>query len=254
MKQDLRHAFQILLRHPRFTVVAVLTLALGIGANTAIFTIVNAVLLERLPFREPQRIVSLWEEGAHRPGRNNTIGPANFIRWRERSLSFDAMAAWAGETFTLSSASAPARQVEAELASAGYFEMLGARPVAGRTFTKQEDEERDAHPVALVSHGFAQREFGGAGTAIGRTIALNDRSFAVSGVLPQGFKGLDDDTDVGGVVGATVGFRLGSAFSFYVAAEDYVYGRKIDETTLDAESKTQNDVQIALGFGFPVGR
>jgi hypothetical protein len=70
----------------------------------------------------------------------------------------------------------------------------------------------------------------------------------------QAYENLQDDTDVGGVVGATLGFRLGSMFSFYVAAEDYVYGRKIDETTLDADSKTQNDVQIALGFGFPVGR
>ena len=91
--QDIRYAFRMCVRTPGFTVIAVIALALGIGANTAIFTIVNAVLLERLPFREPQRIVSLWEEGAHRPGRNNTLGPANFIRWRERSTSFDAMAA-----------------------------------------------------------------------------------------------------------------------------------------------------------------
>src|SRR5207244_328916 len=79
--QDIRYAVRMCVRTPGFTVIAVVALALGIGANTAIFTIVNAVLLERLPFREPNRIVSLWEEGAHRPGKNNSVGPANFLRW-----------------------------------------------------------------------------------------------------------------------------------------------------------------------------
>src|SRR5207247_5657910 len=91
--QDIRYALRVCAHTPGFTAVAVLALALGIGANTAIFTIVNAVLLERLPFHDPDRIVALWEEGAHRPGKNNTLGPANFIRWRERSTSFDAAAA-----------------------------------------------------------------------------------------------------------------------------------------------------------------
>ncbi len=90
---DLRYTIRMLRKSPLFTFAVILTVALGIGANTAIFTIVNAVLLERLPFREPDRIVSVWEEGAHRPGKSNSVGPANFIRWRERSASFDAMAA-----------------------------------------------------------------------------------------------------------------------------------------------------------------
>src|SRR5262249_50702129 len=115
---------------------------------------------------------------------------------RDRQHSFDALAAWDSETFTLSSPSAPARQVQGELASAAYFEMLGATPVAGRTFTKPEDDERDAHPLALVSYAFPQRGLGGSGAAVGRPITLNDRSFAVIGVLPQGFKGLADTTDV----------------------------------------------------------
>src|ERR1700682_181463 len=91
--QDIRYALRLCLRTPGFTAVAVLALALGIGANTAIFTIVNAVLLEPLPFRDPGRIVVLWEEGANRPGRSNVLGPAQFLRWGDRATAFDAMAA-----------------------------------------------------------------------------------------------------------------------------------------------------------------
>src|SRR5213083_2126048 len=91
--QDIRYAIRVCVRTPGFTVVAVLALALGIGANTAIFTIVNAVLLERLPYRDADRIVALWEESGRRPGRSNTVGPSQFIRWRERNTSFERMAA-----------------------------------------------------------------------------------------------------------------------------------------------------------------
>ena len=92
--QDIRYAIRLLLRTPGFTAVAVLALALGIGANTAIFTIVNAVLLEPLPFQDPARLVVLWETNARRPGRSNVVGPANFVRWRERATAFEEMSAF----------------------------------------------------------------------------------------------------------------------------------------------------------------
>src|SRR5262249_2075983 len=87
--QDIRYAIRLCVRTPGFTVVAVLALALGIGANTAIFTIVNAVLLERLPYKDPQRLVAVWEENSRRPGRANTVSPGNYLRWRERAAAFD---------------------------------------------------------------------------------------------------------------------------------------------------------------------
>src|SRR5512141_150610 len=92
---DIRYAIRLCLRAPGFTAVAVLALALGIGANTAIFTIVNAVLLERLPFRQSDRLVVLWEENGRRPGRSNVLGPSQFLRWRDRATSFEATAALA---------------------------------------------------------------------------------------------------------------------------------------------------------------
>src|SRR2546423_12223359 len=91
--QDIRYAIRLGVRTPGFTTVAVLALALGIGANTAIFTIVNAALIERLPYEDPQRLVVLWEQSARRPGRANTVGPANYLRWRERATAFENMAA-----------------------------------------------------------------------------------------------------------------------------------------------------------------
>src|SRR5262252_234038 len=90
--QDVRYAVRLLLRTPGFTAVAVLALALGIGANSAIFTIVNAALIERLPFRDPSRVVLVWEENAKRPGRSNSVGPMNYLRWKDRATSFDGMA------------------------------------------------------------------------------------------------------------------------------------------------------------------
>ena len=193
---DLRYAARLLINSPAFTIVAVATLALGIGANTAIFSVVDAALLNPLPFPDSDRLVALTSTVQRDTVERRPFSYPDYRDVRDRSHSFDAMAAWSGETFTLSSSDAPARQVEGEVASAAYFDLLGARPVAGRVFSRIEDEERDAHAVAVVSHPFWQREFGGAATAIGRTITLNDRSFTVIGVLPQGFKGLDDDTDV----------------------------------------------------------
>src|SRR5262245_16233042 len=93
-QQDLRYAVRLLLRTPGFTAIAVVALALGIGANTAIFTVVNAALIEQLPFKDPQRLVVIWEESARRPGRPNVVGPANYLRWRERATSFESMSAF----------------------------------------------------------------------------------------------------------------------------------------------------------------
>jgi predicted permease len=193
---DLRYAARLLIKSPAFTVVAIATLALGIGANTAIFSVVDAALLNPLPFPDSDRLVVLSSTVRRDAIERRAFSYPDYRDLRDRSQSFDGMAAWSSETFTLSAPDAPARQVQGELAAHGYFELLGATPAAGRVFTKTEDEERDGHPVAVVSYPFWQRELGGAPSAVGRTITLNDRLFTVIGVLPPGFTGLDDDTDV----------------------------------------------------------
>ncbi|MEO6239195.1 MAG: ABC transporter permease, partial [Vicinamibacterales bacterium] len=193
---DLRYAVRLLIRTPAFTVVAVATLGLGIGANTAIFSVVDAALINPLPFQDSERLVVLSNTVQRDTLERRPFSYPDYRDVRDRNQSFDGIAAWASATFTLSAASGPARQVEGELASAGYFALLGATPVAGRVFTTVEDEERDAHPVAVVSYPFWTRELGGAAAAIGRTITVNDRAVTVIGVLPRGFTGLDDDTDV----------------------------------------------------------
>jgi putative ABC transport system permease protein len=184
--QDIRYALRMCVRTPGFTIIAVLALALGIGANTAIFTIVNAVLLERLPFREPQRIVSLWEEGAHRPGKNNSVGPANFIRWRERSSSFDAMAAMVDLRANLTGGGDP-EEVVAQTVEPAFFPILGVSPLVGRTFTDAENRDPQV-AVVILAYDFWQRRFGGDRAIVGQTIQLNGRPQTVVGVMPHGFR------------------------------------------------------------------
>jgi putative ABC transport system permease protein len=184
--QDIRYAIRLCVRTPGFTIIAVVALALGIGANTAIFTIVNAVLLERLPFREPDRIVSLWEEGAHRPGHNNTLGPANFIRWRERSSSFDAMAGMVDTRANLTGRGDP-EEIVVQNVEAQFFPILGVSPLIGRTFTDTENRDPQSL-VVILGYDFWQRRFGGDPAIVGQTIQLNGRPQTVVGVMPQGFR------------------------------------------------------------------
>src|SRR5262245_42321522 len=138
--QDLRYAVRVCLRAPGFTTVAVLALALGIGANTAIFTIVNAVLLERLPFRDPDRIVVLWEENARRPGHSNVLGPSQFLRWGDRASSFEHMAAIADTRANLTGSGDP-EEVIVQNVTEGFFPILGVPPLLGRPFTDIENRD-----------------------------------------------------------------------------------------------------------------
>jgi putative ABC transport system permease protein len=193
---DLRYSARLLIKTPAFTTVAVATLALGIGANAAIFSVVNAALINPLPYPDSGRLVVVSTTVQRDTLELRSFSYPDYQDIRDRQSSFDAIAAWSSNAWTLSFPDAPARQIRGELASAGYLEMLGATPIAGRTFTRAEDEARDAHPVVLVSHGFWQRDLGGGADAIGRSLTINDRKFAVIGVLPAGFAGLDGGADL----------------------------------------------------------
>jgi putative ABC transport system permease protein len=184
--QDIRYAIRLCLRTPGFTAVAVVALALGIGANTAIFTLVDAVLLERLPFRDPGRLVVLWEEHARRPGRSNVLGPSQFLRWGDRVTAFDAMAAIADTRANLTSVGDP-EEVVVQNVTAQFFPILGVSPLVGRTFTDAENADPRSS-VVILGYDFWQRRFGGDPNVVGRPIQLNARPQTVVGVMPAGFR------------------------------------------------------------------
>jgi len=183
--QEFRHAFRSLRNRPGFTIAAVASLALGIGAATASFSVVNGVLLKPLPYDDPDRLVMVWEQNFPRGRDRNTVSPANFITWREQASVFENLAALYPASATLIGGGEPER-VGVVLASASLFPLLGVQPAAGRTYGAEDD--RDGAPlVALLGYGFWQRRFGGDASVVGRALTVNGQPVTVVGVLPQGF-------------------------------------------------------------------
>ena len=180
--QDVRYAIRMCLSAPAFTTVAIVALALGIGANTAIFTIVNAALIERLPFNDPQRLVALWEENDRRPGRANSVAPANYLRWRERADVFEEMSGFADFRTVLTGSGEP-EELTAQLAIGPLLNVLGTPPLVGRIFSAEELADSSINATVL-SHGLWVRRFGSDPTIVGRTIQLNGAASTVVGVMP----------------------------------------------------------------------
>ena len=183
--QDLRYGARSFLRAPRFTVPAVLALALGIGATSAIFSVVRGVLLEPLPYRDPGRIVSIWEANASRNRTRNVIGPANFAAWKERNRSFEYLGMAGPGRLNIILNGQP-YEVSGVLASSEVFKALGVQPQLGRTFSEQEDL-RDNDNVIVISHEFWQSRLAARDDIIGSTINANGRQRTVIGVMPPRF-------------------------------------------------------------------
>ena len=180
---DLRYAARMMEKNPGFTLIAVITLALGIGANTAIFTVVNAVLLRPLGFHDPSRLVIVAEKS---PYPTITTSYENYVDWRAQSQSFESMEGTRGATIALTGTGDPER-LNSRYATAGLFPLLGVDAVVGRTFRAEEDAAGGA-PVVLLSYGLWQRRFGGAADAVGKSITLDSRPYTIVGVLPKGFE------------------------------------------------------------------
>ena len=181
--QDLRYAFRVFARNPGFTAIAILTLALGIGANTAIFSVVNAVLLRPLEFHDPSRLVIVAEKS---PYPVISTSYQNWTDWRDQNHSFESLEAVRNTTLTLTGAGEPER-LNTQMATAGLFSMLGVNAIAGRTFTADEDRAGGA-PVVVLSYSLWQRRFGAAPGVIGKPITLDSRPYTVVGVMPPGFQ------------------------------------------------------------------
>jgi predicted permease len=180
--QDIRYGLRMLLKSPAFTAIAIITLALGIGANTALFSVVNGVLLNPLPYPQPERLIALF---SRTPESDHwSISYPNFLDWRHDNHSFSSIAAFRQDDLNLTGAGEPER-VKTNMVSATLFPMLGVNPVAGRLFTEQEDE-LGATPVALISEAFWRRKFG-ASDVIGRPLTLNAKTYTIIGVIPAGF-------------------------------------------------------------------
>jgi putative ABC transport system permease protein len=184
MIQDLRYGVRMLAKKPGFTLVAIITLALGIGANTAIFSVVNAVLLRSLPFTKPDRLVVMAEKD--REGSRMGAAYLNYQDWRAQAESFEAMAGFRSQIFNLTGVDKPLR-LQGRTVSWNFFELLGVVPQLGRGFVEQDDQP-GASPAAMISHGIWQEKFGGEPALVGNQVRLDGESFTVVGVLPRDFE------------------------------------------------------------------
>jgi len=184
--QDLRYGARMLLKKPGFTLIAVITLALGIGANTAIFSVVNAVLLRPLPYTEPERLMMINATDLSRAVTNMGINLPDFREWRAGNRSFEAMAAFSVENYNISGNEEPER-VTGAVASADLFKTMGVNPAQGRAFLSEE-EQYGRHRVVILSDSLWRRRFGAQTRLDGQTLKLNGEVFTVIGVAPRGFQ------------------------------------------------------------------
>jgi predicted permease len=182
--QDIRYGIRMVTKSPGFALIAILTLALGIGANTALFSVVNGVLLNPLPYEQPDRLVAVYSktnEFSH-----SSISYPNFLDWAREQHSFSEMAAFRQDDYNLTGMGEPER-LKAEMTSANFFSLLGVKPVVGRLFLPEEDQV-GAQPVALISGGFWKRKFGSSPDAVGKNLTLNGVGYTVVGVIPADFR------------------------------------------------------------------
>ncbi|MGH7481873.1 MAG: ABC transporter permease, partial [Longimicrobiales bacterium] len=226
--RDLRIAARALRRSPGFAVIAILTLALGIGANTAVFSVVDAVLLRPLPYPEPEEIVQIRHVDGDGDSQLNMSFP-NYFDLRERSRSFDEMAVYSAGT-TTTSGQAGASRVEAAAVTASFFDVLGVRPALGRTFGR--DEGVADVPVIVVGRGYWQTRLGGETSLRDAVVRIGDRAYQVIGVMPAGFS-FPDETQVWVPSGATLANQNRTAHNFHMI------GRLRESATL---ARAQDDL------------
>ncbi len=217
--QDLRFGARVLMKQPGFALIAIITLSLGIGANTAIFSVVNALLLRPLPYAEPERLVLLSEKS--REGARLDASYPNYADWRTQAQSFEGMAVAWPRTFTLTGAD-KATRAPGYTVNWNFFQLLGVQPRLGRLFTETDDRYGAARAV-IVSHGFWQGRMGADANAVGKTVRMINETYTVVGVLPPGFEYFgpaDVYTPLGLDLAPDSAFasRGSSAFSFYAVA------------------------------------
>ena len=194
MFHELRFAIRTLLKNPGFTATAVATLALGIGANTAIFSVVSSVMLKPLPYRDADRLVMVWEDNTQRGFPQDTPAPGNFVAWRDQNRVFDDMAAMVRDSFNLTGMGEPER-LEGLRVTSSLFPVLGVKPAIGREFLAADDQPGAAN-VVILNDSLWQRRFSRDPDVIGKSIALNGQSYRIVGVMPRSFHAPISDNEL----------------------------------------------------------
>ena len=243
--QDLRYAARSYAKAPTFTIIMLTTLALGIGASTAIFSMVNGIVLRPLPFADPDRLI--WINEINTKGGVMSVSWPDFLDWRARVHALEGLAAGRTNPFTLTGRD-QARRIDGRRVTANFFDILGVQPAAGRGFT-DADDRAGAEGVALVSDGFWRSELGGDAEAIGQHLVLDGRPFTIVGVLPAGFRYVRD-TDVYVAMGPYAGDRVMRERADH--AGYFALGRLKRGVTLDAAARELKAIESDLAQQYPL--
>jgi predicted permease len=244
--QDVRYALRTLRKAPGFTLVALLTLGLGIGANTAMFSIVDGILLRPLPYQDPSRVIAI-SETTPKVG-TVSVSYLDFLDWRRDSRSFSDMAAVCGVGFNLAGISQP-QTISGEAVSPNFLSMLGVRPLMGRDFEASE-AKTGAAPVVLLSYHLWQSQFGGESGVAGRTISLDGRGFTIIGVLPADFRSTDK-TDVMVPIGVWLTNRPDAATERGERGDMMVIGRLAPQASLGQAHAEMDGIAARLAQAYP---
>ena len=247
LTQDIRYAMRMLRKSPGFAFVAILTLALGIGANTALFSVVNAVLLNPLPYPSPDRLVAIGEKFP--PFAEASIAYPNFLDWVRMNHTFDALAAYRHTDFNLTGMG-EAQRLNAMQVSASFFSTLGVRPVIGRSFSPQDDK-RGAPAIAMLSGSFWKAKFGASPEVLGKALELDGTPYTVIGVVPENFYFYAANFHLGDVY-----VPIGSQDASWLTRRDShpgirAVGRLKAGTTLEQARADMNEIAVSLARAYP---
>ena len=249
LRQDLSFGFRMLFKNRGFALAAVLSLALGIGANTTIFSIINGTLLSTLPYNDPERIVILWSVPTTRPEQRNSVTVSQYRAWISGSRSFSSVGAFYGRTVNLSGEQSGtfAESIEMAQVTSSLWDVLGVKPLIGRVFTAEEDQDGNPARVAVLSYPFWQRRFGGSNDAVGQTFTVDNEKITVIGVMPKDFDFASNQTAYWGPMGF-LPQQVTSAASFLL-----VPGRLKDGVSLEQARSEMNAVAAGLRESNPEG-
>jgi len=246
--RDLRHSLRAIVKSPGFSLVVILTMALGIGANTAIFSVVSSVLLAPLPFSEPNRLYVLYE--TTNSSRRASVSYPNFLDWQRSNRSFSSLAAFRKDNFVLTGDGQPVR-LHAAMISAGLLSTLGVNPILGREFRPEEDQI-GAGGVVLISEGLWRKKYGASRNILGRTLQLNGAAYAVVGVIPQSLQTFRFTVFTPGDVYVPVGqWRDPSFRDRKVTTGLYVVGRLKRGETDDSAAAEMSQIAANLATAYP---